>query len=233
VNRTRVFAGGLVLAVAALVGLVPVYGQEPYLTVSKAVTGISADGIPGYEILLPGDIAAFLANVPNSRVIVFEVTFTVAATGGPISAVVVTDNFGSDLTVACGAASLGSCAVTDGRRVAWDVGPLSASATLVVTATTNLDPGGSQRYTSCGTHYLNSGPTAKGTIQVPIGGGRTKDKQVSAGGPPIQLWVSGLLDVAFPACRNCIDDDGDSLIDYPADPGCTAPDDPDETDPLS
>ena len=32
------------------------------------------------------------------------------------------------------------------------------------------------------------------------------------------------------ACNNGVDDDGDGLIDWPAEPGCSAPDDTDETD---
>ena len=34
-----------------------------------------------------------------------------------------------------------------------------------------------------------------------------------------------------PECSDSLDNDGDRLIDYPADPGCTGPDDDDETDP--
>jgi OOP family OmpA-OmpF porin len=34
-----------------------------------------------------------------------------------------------------------------------------------------------------------------------------------------------------PACADNVDNDGDGKVDYPADPGCTAADDPDETDP--
>jgi len=34
------------------------------------------------------------------------------------------------------------------------------------------------------------------------------------------------------ACANGADDDGDALADFPGDPGCTAPEDTDETDPL-
>ncbi len=34
-----------------------------------------------------------------------------------------------------------------------------------------------------------------------------------------------------PACANGADDDGDGAIDYPLDPGCEGPDDPDEADP--
>ena len=33
---------------------------------------------------------------------------------------------------------------------------------------------------------------------------------------------------APPACSNGVDDDGDTLIDFPLDPGCTSPDDPSE-----
>jgi hypothetical protein len=36
---------------------------------------------------------------------------------------------------------------------------------------------------------------------------------------------------ARPACNNAIDDDGDSKIDYPSDPGCSSLEDTDETDP--
>jgi hypothetical protein len=33
-----------------------------------------------------------------------------------------------------------------------------------------------------------------------------------------------------PACSNGIDDDGDLLTDFPADPGCLSADDSDESD---
>ncbi len=35
------------------------------------------------------------------------------------------------------------------------------------------------------------------------------------------------------ACNNSLDDDGDGLIDYPSDPGCSSASDTDETDPIS
>ena len=37
--------------------------------------------------------------------------------------------------------------------------------------------------------------------------------------------------VPRPACRDGKDNDGDGRIDYPAEPGCDDPNDPDETDP--
>ncbi len=63
-------------------------------------------------------------------------------------------------------------------------------------------------------------------------------------GPPPR--EDGGLDVAFDdmatggvdgsvlgaACGNGADDDGDGLVDFPADPGCTAADDDDEADPV-
>lgn len=38
--------------------------------------------------------------------------------------------------------------------------------------------------------------------------------------------------VPRPECRNGVDDDRDGRIDYPAEPGCTDPDDPSEQDPV-
>ena len=35
-----------------------------------------------------------------------------------------------------------------------------------------------------------------------------------------------------PACQDGLDNDGDSLVDFPADPGCSSPEDPDESGPF-
>lgn len=206
------------------------YGQ---LSVSKAITGVDADGDSTFEITDGAEIAAFLGNVPNSREITFEVTFTVTATG-TVDNIVVTDHFGAELDATCGTPSQGSCTIDGGfgnDRLIWDVGTLiDASATLIATATTNLDPGGNQRYTSCGQHEFNSGPTAKGTVTQFIGrnGSMEHIRQVSDDGAQILLTVSGLVDTAFPQCSNCIDDDNDGLIDG-EDPECTDPLDEDES----
>lgn len=48
-----------------------------------------------------------------------------------------------------------------------------------------------------------------------------------------KLPVSSLVPIGLlPECDDNIDNDGDHLVDYPADPGCTSPTDDDEVDPL-
>lgn len=221
----------LVLALVTGLALTPAGFAQ--LTVSKAITGINADGVLGFEITDAGGIAVFLENVPHSTVIEFEVMFAVTATGMPVDQVVVADKFGAELDVVCVVADQGICTVTPkgkaAERLRWEVGNIPADTTLqlVVTATTNLDPGGFQRYTECGVHYLNSGPTAKGRVPKNNGSGTM---QVSDVGDSIELMVSGLDPVPFPQCSNCIDDDGDLLIDYPDDPGCVDSLDDDESD---
>ena len=44
------------------------------------------------------------------------------------------------------------------------------------------------------------------------------------------LWPGTAHAQPVPQCQDGIDNDGDTLIDYPADPGCTAPDDNSEID---
>jgi len=51
-------------------------------------------------------------------------------------------------------------------------------------------------------------------------------------GVSIDLPDGQALDV-LPACSNTKDDDGDGLVDYPNDPGCSSPTDSDESDPPS
>jgi acid phosphatase type 7 len=46
-----------------------------------------------------------------------------------------------------------------------------------------------------------------------------------------QLVVETVSTPPTPACSDGVDNDADGLIDHPADPGCTAPSDTDETDP--
>lgn len=65
---------------------------------------------------------------------------------------------------------------------------------------------------------LDLGP---GGFDNDFGYGRIRaDQAVNCGGSPPP-----------PACSDGIDNDGDGLIDYPADPGCTSSTDTDETDP--
>jgi hypothetical protein len=47
-------------------------------------------------------------------------------------------------------------------------------------------------------------------------------------GPGPQAWMADLA----PDCSDGIDNDGDGLVDYPADPGCTSPTDTSEHDPT-
>ena len=113
---------------------------------------------------------------------------------------------------------MGTCYITPkGRRLRWEVGPLTpnSSQTLIVIATTRLNPGGQQEYTSCGDYDFNSGPTAKGYEKdVPLGNSEKKrDQRRTDDGDPILLTVSG---ADFPECSDCEDNDGDGFIDFPA-----------------
>jgi fimbrial isopeptide formation D2 family protein len=94
-------------------------------------------------------------------------------TTSPWSSTVVTDTFGSDLDVSVSvAASLGTAnlnltapppnakaGVTQKWKLNWNIGTLIAggTATLTLTAVTDINPGGNQEYTSCGTHVVNGG----------------------------------------------------------------------------
>ena len=205
--------------------LIPMgYAQEPppaQLTVSKAITYIVPEG--GNPIEDPSEIAAFLADVPNYTVITFEAVLTVENTGGVlVEDFVVTDHFGAELDVMCVSEIDPICVVNPkgkaADRLTWDVESLdpAQSASLIVSATTNLDPSDYQRYTSCGLHYFNSGPTAKDKVAKLNGKGL---RQISDDGDPIELTVSGIFLVQLPQCSNCIDDDGDGLVDLD-DPDC-------------
>lgn len=49
-----------------------------------------------------------------------------------------------------------------------------------------------------------------------------------------KLPVSALTPIGLlPQCSDNVDNDGDHLVDYPADPGCSSPTDNDETDPAT
>lgn len=219
------------LALVMLVGSFFCTGLFGQLVVSKAVTRIDINNDGQFETGDPAVIAAFLANVPNSRAIAFGITFTVEAVGDDVEDVVVTDRFGAELDLTCFLASPGTvCNVINNKSadiVAWDIGPLAngSFATLRVLAVTNVDSGGNQRYTACGLHELNSGPTAKGFVEKENGKGL---KQVSSDGNQILLNVSGLFDAIFPQCGNCMDDDGDGLTDI-EDPDCIDSEDDDES----
>ena len=218
------------VAVAALLGFalltVPAYAG---IDVEKSITGIDADNDGSFEITDSGAIATFLEDVPSGTIINFRVEVTVSSTDGQdLDNVVVTDKFGSELDITCDTFPVGTtCQIAGGgRRLRWIVGALgTGSETLIVIATTNEDPGGHQRYTECGQHEFNSGPTAKGTEEVQLNPQKKKNQQRSDDGDQILLTVSG---AAFPQCSNCQDDDGDGFIDFPADLGCTDADDNDE-----
>ena len=103
--------------------------------------------------------------------------------------VVVKDNLGGDLEVVCISSSQGSVTIklkgrTKKAQLSWDVGTLApgASATLVLSVSTDINPGGHQEYTEGGIHCLNSGATVKGIIH---------DEQLSATTDPICFDVPG------------------------------------------
>jgi hypothetical protein len=225
------------LTFVMLLGVALLFPGAAYagLEVSKKITGIDAsnDGIA--EITDAGQIQAFLAAVPALTAIGFHTELTVCAIDGQtVNNVVVTDNFGAELNVVLDPLNpiQGTVLFKGGRSaknsLSWSVGTLAAPscATLKFVATTKLDPSGVQTYTSCGEHEFNSGPVAKGRDAA-------TNKQVTDGGDQILLYVDpASFPNPLPQCSNCADDDGDQLIDFPADPGCADEADNDEIDPV-
>lgn len=66
-------------------------------------------------------------------------------------------------------------------------------------------------------------------------GDGTLDADRNIGGQMKDPGCSGPNDTTEapnPACSDGVDNDRDSRVDFPADPGCTSPEDPDETDPA-
>jgi hypothetical protein len=62
----------------------------------------------------------------------------------------------------------------------------------------------------------------------------TLDADTNIGGQAQDYGCTGPYDTTEapnPACADRLDNDRDLLTDFPADPGCTSPEDPDETDP--
>ena len=239
-RKSTCFSTHLAFILATCVGLSLVMSAPAYagIVVSKAVTGIDANDDPDFEITDGGEIAAFLADVPNTTVIAFEMMITVGATNGQnLTDVVVTDRFGGELFVEC-VDHVGDCTLTTKGAsnkvfLTWEVGPLAdgESETLTLIATTDMNPGGQQEYTSCGDHDLNSGPTAKAKVDrsLPPNSRAPNKRQVSDDGNSVTLTVSGTAATVFPQCSNCLDDDGDGMIDL-LDDACSDPLDDDESD---
>ena len=87
-------------------------------------------------------------------------------------------------------------------------------------------------------------PGAAGTWTTPellsTGQEIVDSPQVAAGrnGQAFATWVGDVTDAVFyaeneaPQCGDGIDNDGDSQVDFPADPGCTGPEDDSELDPV-
>jgi len=84
-----------------------------------------------------------------------------------------------------------------------------------------------------GTVTSVSGEGAKGRNIALVGGKAKGQAKLTAIYGEARLWVEDLgyrpsALASNPSCSNGKDDDGDVLIDYPADPGCAYPDDDDE-----
>ena len=77
-------------------------------------------------------------------------------------------------------------------------------------------------------------PTAAPTIAPPVTPAPTPTPLPSPTTPaptPTTDPTTTPTPIPIPACSNLTDDDGDGLTDFPLDPGCTGPDDEDETGP--
>ena len=172
---------GLLAAVAALAG----FGFAGVANAGLLVTKTAACVDPS------GPTAVDINAIPVG--IVIDCTFMITVTAGigqTVEDIVVKDTVSSDLEVDGFSFNESQGAATEGARrgnknkgstpIEWDVGTLTdSSATLTFVASTNLDPGGFQRYTTCEEPVLlNSGPTAKGLELNEAG----KLKKVSADG---------------------------------------------------
>jgi len=94
-------------------------------------------------------------------------------TGVNWSGVVVSDRFGGEIDASItavpgvnpsqGTVSLSAIGTSLKQSLAWNIGnlPAGGSATLVITARTDVNPGGNQQYTSCGPKAFNSGAVLK------------------------------------------------------------------------
>lgn len=119
----------------------------------------------------------------------FSLNITVTNTHptATITDIVVKDRLGADLTVedysdpGVGTVNWGTNpGNNDQPRLTWDgfnLAPLE-TATLSINASTDIDRGGNQRYTSTGVHDLNSGANAKG---------RLDGKRVSNSSDPVSV----------------------------------------------
>lgn len=88
--------------------------------------------------------------------------------------------------------------------------------------------------------FMPFGPPMSGGGRVPVrwsllrGGSTTVGAGWYIDDARIHATFNGVAWVHFVgACSNGIDDDGDGVVDYPYDPGCSSPNDGDETDPLT
>jgi len=195
------------------------------IVVSRAITGIFG---AGFKISEPGAIARFLADVPNSTRIGFQMEITVKANGENLADVVVTDRFGGELAVQCVSASEMCRLITKGKTnkvfLTWKIGDLADgdSRSLILVATTDLNPVGKQGYAECGVHDLNSGATAKAKVDrfLPPRSRGSRKRQISNSAESITIKVSGTRSAAFSECSNCLDDDGDGFLDLD-DPECS------------
>jgi hypothetical protein len=203
------------------------------LTVDKDVTSCTAEGVCTDSVCTRGDLGAAcvadddcdlvveLDALPIDTVITCTFEIEVCAVDGQnVTGVVVTDNFGADLTVI---SSDGEIGARKGRKqrgatpVTWDVGDLDGSPgdaceTLDATTQTNVNPAGHQRYSSCGEVELNSGPSATGFEDGTL---------ISAAGDPVTGTAVNPFDPENDADQDCVLDSADN---------CPAVFNPDQTD---
>ena len=155
-----------------------------------------------------------LDEIPVGVEVTCEYTITVCAVDGQtINEVVVKDNFSAELEVTGDATGVevGAHRGKKGRGatpVTWEVGQLTNDECAMISTlvtTTNTNPAGKQRYSSCGDFELNSGPTATGIDED------TGD-EVSVEGEPLVVRVVNSGDPED-SDADCVEDDEDNCVD--------------------
>ncbi|MFH0900666.1 MAG: MopE-related protein [Pseudomonadota bacterium] len=114
---------------------------------------------------------------------------------------------------------------TAGNTVVWSLGNLSAGASGIVTLDVRFEAG-YQEYGNSATLDFRSGTTPGSIVSNAV------STCFHAAGD-LSPCTGGGADPSTRACADGMDDDGDGLVDYPADPGCHAQNDDDENDPLA